>query len=168
MRTLWSKLRAVLGFGLIWGLPGAAVGAIGGAVAGLVGGVPLLASMATGSVIVGASFSLLGMSFASALTLGEGRRRTMDELSPRRAAVWGAMGGGAAPALVLLFLQPDALPLLSDPELLGALVAAIASYGGLSAALAGGTVALANQAPDALGSGSADGRAELLGAPAGT
>ena len=147
MLTTWlRKLRGILGTGLIWGLPGAVVGAIGGVVASVFGGGPLLGSMVTGCVLVGGSFFLLGTSFAAALTLAEGRR-TLNELSPMRAALWGGLAGGVLPVLALLALQPGIDHLLGDTQVLTALLAAVGSYGALSAALAGGTVAVAKSAP---------------------
>ena len=146
MAAWWRKLRGVFGTGLVWGLPASVVGALGGVVASVLGGAPLLGSIAAGTVVVGGSFFLLGASFAAAFTLAEGRR-TMSELSPWRAALWGAFAGGALPILGLLVLQPETATLLSDPQLLAALLAAVGSYGGLSAALAAGTVALAQHTP---------------------
>ena len=55
--------------------------------------------------------------------------------------------------LALLVVQPGTATLLSDPQFLSALLAAVVSYGGLSAALAAGTVALARQAPPELAPG---------------
>lgn len=163
MRTWLRKLRGILGTGLIWGLPGAVVGAVGGVVASVVGGAPLLGALATGTTIVGGSFFLLGTSFAAAFTLAEGRR-TFDQLSPWRAALWGGLAGGALPVLGLVMLEPESAVLLSDPQLLAALLAAIGSYGGLGAALAAGTMALAKQAPAELVEGQQGAHAGLLGA----
>ena len=164
MKGWLRRLRGVLGIGMIWGLPATVVGAIGGIVASVFGGASLLGSLVTGSVAVGGLFFLLGSGFAAALTMTEGRR-TLNELSPRRAALWGALAGGALPIVMLLIsFGPEIATLLSDPQLLLGLLAGIGSYGALSAALAGGTVALARRAPAELASGPVPEDADLLGA----
>ena len=101
MRRWLRKLRGIVGIGAIWGVPAAAVGAIGGIVASVFGGGPLLGSVAAGSLTVGGLFLLLGSGFATVLTLIEGNR-TLEELSPRRAALWGALAGGAVLLVMLL------------------------------------------------------------------
>lgn len=147
------RLRGVLGTSLVWGLPGTLVGAIGGLLVSFFGGAPLLGSLFTGSVAVGGVFFLLGAGSALALTLAEGHR-TLDELSPRRAAIWGAVSGGTLPILALFVtLGPGLVTYLADMEVLLALLAGVGSYGALGAALAASTVAVAKRAPPELGSG---------------
>lgn len=162
MANWLRKLRGVLGIGLSWGLPATVVGLIGGVVASVVGGGPLLPSLATGAAMVGGLFFLLGTGFALALTLTEGRR-TLHELTPRRASVWGAVAGGWLPVVTVLVSTGSRFgTVLADPELLAALLGGVASCGALGAALAGGTVAVARQAPAALRAGSVGGDEELL------
>jgi hypothetical protein len=161
MATWLRKMRGVVGTGLIWGLPGAVVGAIGGVVASVFGGAPLLGTIAYGGFVLGGTFFLLGTSFAALLALGEGRR-TLDELTPWRAAAWGAVAGGVAPFLALLILEPGTAVLLSDPRLLTAFLAASGSYGALTAAMAAGTIAVARRAPGQLPSGGSTVRARLV------
>ena len=160
MKTCLRRLRGIFGTGLIWGLPGTLVGAIGGVVASAFGGGPLLGSIATGSIVLGGSFFLLGTASAVGLSLAE-RGRTLDELSPWRAALWGGLAGGILPVLALLILEPGTVRLLSDPQLVAAVLAAVGAYGGLSAGLAAATVAVAKRAPEELGAGQASEDAPL-------
>jgi hypothetical protein len=122
-------------------------------VASLFSGAPFLGSLLTGGVAVGATFFVLGAGAAPTLTLAEGRR-TLDELSPKRAAAWGAMSGAILPVLALLVtVGPRILTQLADSDVLIALLAGIGSYGALGAALAASTVAVAKQAPVGLAPG---------------
>jgi hypothetical protein len=78
------------------------------------------------------------------------RRRTVDELSPWHAALWGALAGLALP-VVWLFASagaPWTVSLVGRALIL--LMAACGSYGAVGAALAAGTVWAARQAPTEL------------------
>ncbi len=165
MRRWLRRMRGILGIGAIWGLPASIVGAVGGIVASVLGGGPVLGSAVWGSVAVGGLFFLLGGAFATALTITEGRR-TLDDLSPWRAAAWGGLAGAGVLAMMLLAsFGLDFAVLLGDPQLLLGILAGFGSYGVLGAVLAGGTVAVARRAPDPLAPGSSRGDAELLDAP---
>jgi len=140
------RLKGVLGIGVIWsGVAAAATSivAIGGALLG-----QLLWIDVVGIGAAGMGFGLvLGCAFATVLTLLEGRR-AFDELSTRRAAVWGGLVGAAAPVGLALVVSPLVgwAPFL-DPALLLSLVSGSVAYGGVCAALAAGTLALARRAP---------------------
>ena len=91
MGILLRKLKAVLGIGSIWGI---AAGAVGTALGGL-------SSLPTGSFLSSALFSgvgagvaafVLGVGFGGLLSVMEGRR-TLDELTAHRAALWGFVVG---------------------------------------------------------------------------
>jgi len=153
MTNLFRKLRGVLSIGAFWGVPGAVVGAIGGAVASVLGGAPLLGSILLGSGMVGGLFFAIGSGFAGALALTE-RHRTLGTLTPKRAALWGGWAGALVPVAALLASMGLAVvPLIGDPDVLLALLAGMASTGGLGAVVAGGTVAAAKHTPDALEAG---------------
>ena len=160
MRTWLQRLRGALGIGAIWGLAGTAFGALEGIIGSLIAGGPLLGSALTFGLGAGSIGFVLGISFAAVLTLMD-RRRTLGELSPGRAAVWGAMTGVAMPLLWLLVLYGPVVLSRSLP----AALAICGSFGALSAALAGGTVSLARIAPSELASGTVPDDGELLGAP---
>lgn len=160
MRTWLQRLRGVLGIGAIWGLAGTALGALEGIIGSLVAGGPLLGSVLRFGLVAGSMGFVLGSSFAALLTLMD-RRRTFDELTPGRAAVWGALTGVGMPLLWLLVLFGPVVVSRSLP----AALAICGSFGALSAALAGGTVSLARRAPVELASGPVPDDRELLGAP---
>ena len=152
MKRWIRRLRGVLGIGTAWGLAGTTVGAIGGLVASVAGGLPLpqLLELALGA---GGFGFVLGSAFAAVLTMLE-PRRTLEELSPRRAAVWGALAGAALPiAWIVVVVLPEVGANILHPRLLVAALAASGAYGVLSAALAALTVALARLAPPDLDSG---------------
>lgn len=94
MKQLLRKLRGIVGTGLTW-----AVG-FGVAYVGLFAGFGFpygnLFEAGVNGVILG---FCAGGSFATILSIAE-RRRTLDQLSVRRVAAWGAIGGMA---LLLLF-----------------------------------------------------------------
>jgi hypothetical protein len=165
MKGWLRRLRGVLGIGTLWGLPAVFVGAVGGGAASVFGGAPLLGAIVTGTTVVGGLFFALGTVFAAALTMLEGRR-TLEELSPRRAASWGALAGAVLPVVGLVVSAgPEIVPLLLDRQLLLTLLSGVGSYAALAAALAGGTVALARQAPPELSPGPLAGASEMLTGP---
>ena len=159
MKQWVRRLRGVLGTGALWGVAGTALGTVGGLMASLFGGVPLLGSVSVWGLGAGVLGFLLGSGFAGVLTAIEGRR-TLDELSVGRAAVWGALAGGVFPIIWLLASLGSGIGTtipIAD--------AASGSYGALSAALAAGTVALAKHLPPELAPGQGPNEGELLGAP---
>ena len=152
MKCWLRRLRGVLGMGAVWGLAGTTVGALVGLTASALGGLlpSQLLELALGAGGLG---FVLGSGFAAALTLLE-RRRTLDDLSPGRAAIWGALAGAALPlGMIAVAALPGVGADLLQPRLLVAAFAASGAYGVLSATLAALTVAVARQAPPTLDSG---------------
>ena len=146
MRTFLRRLRGVTVTALLWAFVWAFIGALliafevirhGGNPTGPIGLAFLAATTSFG--ILGA-FS--GSVFAVVLALLE-RRRTLEDLSMRRVAAWGAIGGMALPILgVVTFLSRfSAIPLedLVPVVVLGAVMAV------LGAACSTATVALARR-----------------------
>ena len=154
MGILLRKLKAFLVIGSIWGIAAGAVGALGGF-----------------GVATGVTGLVLGAGFGGLLSVMEGRR-TLDELTARRAALWGFVVG-AAVALVGTIAVASATDFVRIAEsILGlpipigleltALVAGAASYGAVTAGLAAATVSLAKRSPSELRSGSNGSARDLL------
>ncbi len=100
MREVLRKLRGVVGMGVTWGAVWAALGAALGLVAAVVspehldgGEGPLLFArvLGTAGFISGAGFALM-LSFLE-------RGRTIRDISMRRVALWGTLGGAVIPLL---------------------------------------------------------------------
>ncbi len=165
MKRWLRRLRGIVGIGTLWGVAGTAFGTIGGLIAISFGGPFLLDSLVGFALGAGGLGFVLGAGFAGALTMIEGRR-TLEELSPRRAAFWGGLAGALVSLVVgLVFLGPTLGTVLPLQPFLFTLLAGSGFYGALSSALAYGTVALAKRAPLEFPPGlGPDGR-ELLGAP---
>jgi hypothetical protein len=151
MKSIVSRLRGVLGIGAIWGGLGTLVGAVAGIVAGLVEVAPLGEAIFAGAIGTGVLGLMLGTGFAGALTLAE-RSRTLGELTPRRAALWGGLAGAALPVVMFLasFVSPVGTRLTLAEYGLELLMGA-AVYGSLSVGLAAGTVAIAKRDGGRLG-----------------
>ena len=159
MGILLKKLKAALGIGSIWGI---AAGAAGAALGGwlLPTGSFLSSALVFGGYI-GVTGLVLGVGFGGLLSVMEGRR-TLDELTANRAALWGFVVGTAL-ALVgiiavasLTSVVEVAVGGLGLPigVQLTAIAAAAASYGAVTAGLAAATVSLAKRSPSELQSGS--------------
>ncbi len=162
METLIKKLKAALGIGAIWGVTAGAVGTAFGA---------FLSSALVFGVGFGVAGLVLGAGFGGLLSAMEGRR-TLDELTAHRAALWGFVVG-AALALVgtiavasLTDVVRIAESLLGLPIPTGlqltAIVTGAASYGAVTAGLAAATVSLAKRSPSELHSGSNGSARDLL------
>ncbi len=151
MGILLRKLKAVLVIGSIWGIAAGAVGRLGGF-----------------GVAMGVTGLVLGAGFGGLLSVMEGRR-TLDDLTPRRAALWGFVAG-AAVALVGTMAVADLTGLGIAASGLGlpigaqltAVAAVAASYGAVAAGLAAATVSLAKRSPSELQSGSMASAQDLL------
>lgn len=159
MKRWLRKLRGILSIGAIWGTVGGAIGAVGGVLVSVFGGFPLFSSLVEWCLGAGGLGFLFGSGFAVVLTVLEGRR-TLDELTPGRAALWGALAGAAVPFGSLLFYLGSGGTVPFRVALI-AVSAASGIYGAVSAGLAAGTVALARRAPDELNAGLVDGNASL-------
>ncbi len=164
MKGWIRRLRGIAGIGTLWGLAGAVVGTLGGLAAAVFGGAPLLAAVANFGLGGGGVGFLLGTTFAGVLTMME-RRRTLDELTPGRAAFWGALAGSAFPAMWFLASIGTLGTFIPLDRLLLAAMSGCVAYGTLAAGLAAGTVSLARRAPAELIPGMGSDEHELLGAP---
>ena len=100
MRKLLQKMRGLLGVGITWGTLWAGIGAGIGIVIGAVRPEvwewtnPIF-EWAVGMGLYG---FVSGIGFGTLLTLREGRRSLLD-LSLRRTALWGLLGGAVVPLL---------------------------------------------------------------------
>jgi len=139
MKGFLRKLRGIIGTGLTW--------ALGWGV--LFGGLWVALGSPLGAVleaVAGGAFlgAFAGGSFAVILSIAE-RRRTLEELSLRRVALWGGIGGMA----LILVLSPLALIRLLDAGLpISAMlqfVIPLGISGVLGAGFATGSVALAKR-----------------------
>ena len=148
-----SRVRGVLGIAALWGGVGSVVGSMLGVLAGLTGVAPLGEAILSGAVGMGSLGAMLGTAFAGVLTLAE-KRRTLADLTPGRAAAWGGIAGAAIPVVILLVSAGSIVGArLTLSEFLGGLLIGAATYGGLGASLAAGSVALAKRAGTALPDG---------------
>ena len=155
------KLRGALGIGSIWGAVGSVVGGLAGVLASVVVGAPLVTGVVAFGLGAGVVGFALGTGFAALLGMGEGRT-TLEDLTSRRAAAWGAVAGALGPAAVLAL--HSALGWggdLSAGQWLPVVLGATGSYAALTAALAAGTVALAKRSPGALTAGGNAGHPQL-------
>lgn len=153
MKSLMRRLKAALGIGSIWGAAFAGVGAILGA---LIPTTSFLSTVVGLGAVAGVGGLLLGIGFAGVLSAMESRR-TLAELTSRRAALWGFLAGSAL-ALVGSVAIGQLMDVVSVAEsLLGlgipaalqitAVVTGAVSYGAIAAGLASATVSLAKRAP---------------------
>ena len=131
MKRLLERARGVLGTALTWAAAWVGLGIGIGALVGfsLRYIVPLALNNAVGGFIAGASFAVI-------LSIAE-RHKSLEDLSLRRVAMWGAVGGLLLSCIPLAFGVPLAY-------LLGPLVINM----GIGAGMASGSVALAKRAED--------------------
>jgi len=163
--TRWlQKIRGILGLGTLWGLAGSVIGAIAGIIARLSGGLPPGDYLIDWILGAGGLGFVLGAGFAGVLTMMEGHR-TLEELSPGRAARWGALAGASLPALWFLLFAGPLRSVLSIPEMIPVLIGAVGAYGALSAGLASATVWVAQRTPSQLPPGAVPNEPDLLGEP---
>jgi hypothetical protein len=144
VKRLLRRVRGIIGTGVTWALAWVGLGAGIGALTGFPLG--FLFRMAMNNAVAG---FLAGASFAVILSIAE-RHHTLEDLSLRRVALWGASGGALLSFLPLAFGIPIAY-------LLGPLVINVC----IGAGMATGSVALARRGDDRrLGAGVGD---RLLG-----
>ena len=146
------RLRGVFGIGALWGIAGTAVGSIAAVAISVAAGLPFVETLLEVGLGVGGLGFVLGSTFAGLLTTLE-RPRTLEELTPRRAAGWGAAaGGGVALSVGVYFFASLGGAGASIPvgQLLLAFASGIGAYAALTAGLAATTVALAKRAPQEL------------------
>ncbi len=159
MGILLRKLKAALGIGSIWGIAGGAVGTAFGGLSRIPTGSFLSSALVFG-VGTGVAGLILGAGFGALLSVMEGRR-TLDDLTANRAALWGFVVG-AAVALVGTIavaslkgvgIAAGGLGIPISVQLIAVAGAAV-SYGAVTAGLAAATVSLAKRSPSELQSGS--------------
>jgi hypothetical protein len=169
MGILLRKLKAALGIGTIWGIAAGAVGTTLGGLSGIPTGWFLSSALVFG-VGSGVAGLILGAGFGGLLSVMEGRR-TLDELTPHRAALWGFVAGAALTlvgtitvaslkmGVVEMAVSGLGLPIGVQ---LTAIAAGAVSYGAVTAGLAAATVSLAKRNPSGLQSGSSASAPDLL------
>ena len=100
MKGFLRRIRGIIGTGLTWAAAWIGLGAVLGALAGY----PLtyLFRIAMSNSVGG---FIAGASFAAILSVTE-RKRTLADLSLKRVALWGAVGGFVVTAMPLAFGAP--------------------------------------------------------------
>jgi hypothetical protein len=159
----WSrKLRAIRGIGAIWSLVGSVLGFSLSAFVSIFWHdvlpttvVDYVAFTTLQHAVIG---FVLGSGFAGVLTILEGRK-TLDELTPGRAALWGALTGVGFATALGLFLTSG----LGVSITLALWVAMPGVYGAVTAGIAAGTVSLARRAPAELEAGTPVNDSKVLG-----
>ncbi len=131
MNRLLKRVRGVLGTAFTWAIVWIGLGAGIGALAGF--NLSFLLRMALNSSVAG---FIAGASFAVILSVAE-RNHSLEDLSLRRVALWGAVGGLLLSAIPMAFGVPV-------PYLLGPLVINV----GIGAGMASGSVVMARRGGD--------------------
>lgn len=131
MNRILQRIRGVVGTGLTWAAAWVGLGAGIGALAGL--DLQFILQIALGNSVSG---FLAGSAFAGILSVAE-RNHSLEELSLKRVAIWGALGASALTLLPLAYGVP-----------VGYLLAPILINGTIGAGMAAGSVAMARRAED--------------------
>jgi hypothetical protein len=137
VQKILRRLRGILGTGLTW-----AVGWVGlNAILSLAAGVPLrfLAPLSVTAFFQG---FIAGGAFATVLSVAE-RKHTLEELSLRRVALWGGIGG-------MLVVLPAIPAFMSMGLGVGRLFLPLVIDGLIGAGFASGSVALARRSDNTL------------------
>jgi FtsH-binding integral membrane protein len=92
MRQWWRRLRGALGMGLLWAAGGALVGGLIEAVLNVLPGSDLFLGVDIWPAALAIPAFLAGVVFSLVLSLAE-RRRSFDELTLPRFALWGGIVG---------------------------------------------------------------------------
>ena len=146
-----ARLRAVAFTTLLWAVAFCVVGVVYGlyrawtmAPPDIPIGVARLRIVELMPLVFAAWGAISGAVFAILLSLAE-RRRSLADLSVVRTALWGAIGSGIAPAVILLVAlsQTGWMPVIPSLVLVGVTAT-------LGCVLAGGQLALARRAPQSL------------------
>jgi hypothetical protein len=171
MKTWLRRLRGMVSIGVIWGLSCSVLGLAIGAFVSIIWPEILPFSVAKYVVAVALGYGVagfvLGGGFAGVLATMHGRK-TFEELTRGRGALWGALTGvGAATVANLIYLGlwfGSGFPLT---ELIPAFVPAFVVMAGMCGAVTAGlgalTVSLAKRAPAELDAGELLHESELLG-----
>ena len=129
MNRILQRIRGVVGTGLTWAAAWVGLGAGIGALAGL--DLQFILQIALGNSVSG---FLAGSAFAGILTVAE-RNHSLDELSLKRVALWGALGASVLTLLPLAYGVP-----------VGYLLGPILINGAIGSGMAAGSVAMARRA----------------------
>ena len=158
------RLRGVFGIGTLWGAVGVGIGGVVSVLMSVSSGNPALSTLLAFCLGAGSLGFVLGSTFAAYVAVLE-RRRTVDDLTLRRGAGWGALAGGTVVLVGLAFLAGFSGwgAGLSVGYRLLLLASAAGSYAALTAGLAAGTVALAKRAPADLKAARSPDDSHLLG-----
>lgn len=156
MKTWLRRLRGVASVGATWGLACSVLGVAIGAIVSMIWPdiLPFTAVKYVVSVALwyGLGGFVLGSGFAVVLTTVEGRK-TFEQLTPGRTALWGALTGvGLAIATGLV---------VGDTPL-AVFVASASTIGAVTAGLAAGTLLLARRARLELGAGAVQNESKRL------
>ncbi|MFC1575100.1 hypothetical protein ACFL5A_00435 [Gemmatimonadota bacterium] len=145
MNRWLKKLRGMVGTGAIWGTAGLSAGAFLGAISSIIfdGGFSLTWVLEAG-IGFGLFGFLSGVSFAGILATLDGRK-SLEDLSAARSALWGMIGGAAFAFLLVLIRDGTLFPFFWERML-----PPIAALGTLGACLGAGTILIARKAPDEL------------------
>ena len=150
MRGFLRRLRGIIATGLAWAVGWAAAFSIVNAVVTLIIGQFLRFDLVA---VAGAVYGFIaGGAFATILSITE-RRRTLEDLSLGRVALWGAIGGAA----LVLFAAPNLLSgELGVGQVVFRFVARVSFLGLLGAGFSAGSVAIARRADRSLIEGDED------------
>lgn len=147
MKTWLRKLRGVASIGATWGLACSTLGIAIGAIVSMIWPdilpFTVVKYVANVALWYGVGGFVLGSGFAVVLTTVDGRK-TFEELTPWRTALWGALTGMGLAIGVGLVVGDTPLAVF---------VASACAIGTVTAGLAAGTVLLARRAPVELGAG---------------
>ena len=166
MKTWVRKLRGILGIGAIWGVAGSVLGFALGAIVSMIWPEVLPTTVVKYVLFMalqhGVTGFVFGSGFAGVLTIMDGRK-TIEELTPKRAALWGALVGASFPIIIGLMVM--GLGFGSDLPLAELIFAGLGSccvYGAMTAGVAAGTVSLARGDLAELGTGAVLDESKLL------
>jgi len=156
MKTWLRKLGGVASIGATWGLACSVLGIAIGAIVSMIWPdiLPFTVVKYVVSVALwyGVGGFVLGSGFAVVLTTVDGRK-TFEELTLGRTALWGALTGVGLAIVVGLVVGDTPLAVF---------VASASTIGAVTAGLAAGTLSLARRAPPELGPGAGQDESKLL------
>lgn len=145
MKTWLRKLRGVVSIGALWGLASSVLGFVMGAIESILWPETMSVAVVEFMIILAIQYGIIGFvvgsGFAGVLTVVDGRK-TIEELTPKRAALWGALTGvGLLAAVELLRLG------LGGSIEVRQFVVCACVYPAVIAGFGAGTVSLARRAP---------------------
>jgi hypothetical protein len=149
MQKWLKKLRGLLGFSAVGGAIGALFGLARFGVMMLTGGVGVSVDLLLNSVLVYGGFAAIASGGVGVLLATAGSRLRLQELSPLKAGICGALLGATAPVVLVLATWSGA----TAPVVFASLALRFGLLGGV---LGGGLVAVAKRADRTLPTGSAE------------